>query len=117
MKFILIIASLCILSINARRISVSMRTMDGGYGGSYGMPSRQDDQEEEKPAYQAPASFPGGPFPFAGGWTSTNTQKSNALYFQDQLAWGNWRLLAGIRNERVNSFDTFSFEIANLKIR
>jgi iron complex outermembrane receptor protein len=60
------------------------------------------------PAYQAPASFPGGPFPFAGGWTSTNTQKSNALYFQDQLAWGNWRLLAGIRNERVNSFDTFS---------
>jgi iron complex outermembrane recepter protein len=56
------------------------------------------------PAYQAPASFPGGPFPFAGGWTSTNTQKSNALYFQDQLSWGNWRLLAGIRNERVNSF-------------
>jgi iron complex outermembrane recepter protein len=60
------------------------------------------------PVYQAPASFPGGPFPFAGGWTSTNTQKSNALYFQDQLSWGNWRLLAGIRNERVNSFDTFS---------
>ena len=55
MKFILIIASLCILSINAGRISKSMRTTDGGYGGSYGMPSRQDVQEEEKPEYQASA--------------------------------------------------------------
>jgi iron complex outermembrane receptor protein len=31
------------------------------------------------------------------------TQKSNALYFQDQISWGNWRLLGGIRNERVNT--------------
>jgi len=31
------------------------------------------------------------------------TQKSNAVYFQDQLSWGNWRLLAGIRNERVST--------------
>lgn len=31
------------------------------------------------------------------------TQKSNAVYFQDQLSWGNWRLLGGIRNERVST--------------
>jgi iron complex outermembrane receptor protein len=29
--------------------------------------------------------------------------KSNAFYFQDQISWGNWRLLAGLRNERVNT--------------
>ena len=55
MKFILIIASLCILSINAGGIRDSMKSMDSGYGGSYGMPSRQDGQEESKPAYSASA--------------------------------------------------------------
>jgi iron complex outermembrane receptor protein len=49
------------------------------------------------PAYQPPSSIT------LYGWTSAYTQKSNALYFQDQLSWGNWRLLAGLRNERVNS--------------
>jgi iron complex outermembrane receptor protein len=52
------------------------------------------------PAYQSPVAY-------AGGWTSSNIQKSNALYFQDQLSWGNWRLLAGLRNERVNSSDNY----------
>jgi iron complex outermembrane receptor protein len=51
------------------------------------------------PAYQSPVATP-------FGWTQSNIQKSNALYFQDQLSWGNWRLLAGLRNERVNSSDT-----------
>lgn len=41
-------------------------------------------------------------------WLWGNNQKSNAIYFQDQLSWGNWRLLAGVRNERVNSVNTYS---------
>jgi iron complex outermembrane receptor protein len=41
-------------------------------------------------------------------WLWGNNQKSNAIYFQDQLAWGNWRLLAGVRNEKVNSVNTYS---------
>lgn len=41
-------------------------------------------------------------------WLWGNNQKSNAIYFQDQLSWGNWRLLAGVRNERVNSINTYS---------
>jgi len=36
------------------------------------------------------------------------TQKSNAVYFQDQLSWGNWRLLGGIRSERVNTVNYLS---------
>ena len=52
------------------------------------------------PAYQSPVAY-------AGGWTSSNTQKSNALYFQDQLSWGNWRLLAGVRSETVNSVNNY----------
>jgi len=56
------------------------------------------------PAYQPPTSY-------FGSFGSANTQKSNALYFQDQLSWGNWRILAGVRNERVNSIaSTYSFD-------
>lgn len=51
------------------------------------------------PAYQPPVSTP-------YGWTYSSNQKSNAVYFQDQLSWGNWRLLAGIRSERVNSWSS-----------
>jgi iron complex outermembrane receptor protein len=60
------------------------------------------------PAYQSPTAV------IDYGWTSSNTQKSNAFYFQDQLSWGNWRLLAGVRNERVNSvaFDTFGTNLS-----
>lgn len=51
------------------------------------------------PQYQAQPSLSSYNYQF--GWQ--NNQKSNAVYFQDQIAWGGFRLLAGIRNERVNS--------------
>ncbi len=63
------------------------------------------------PSYQAPANFPGSPPPFAGGWTSSSIQKSNAVYFQDQLSWGNWRMLAGVRNETVNTSNLFNASV------
>lgn len=45
---------------------------------------------------------------YGAGWNWGNNQKSNAVYAQDQLAWGNWRLLGAVRSERVNSVDTYS---------
>jgi iron complex outermembrane receptor protein len=50
-------------------------------------------------AYSPTAAFYG----LQTSWLDNKTQKSNALYFQDQISWGGWRLLAGLRNERVNT--------------
>jgi len=51
------------------------------------------------PQYQAPPPLSAYNYQF--GWQ--NNLKSNAVYFQDQMAWGDFRLLAGVRHERVNS--------------
>ncbi|KQW03082.1 TonB-dependent siderophore receptor [Rhizobacter sp. Root1221] len=36
-------------------------------------------------------------------WNGTLKDRQQALYVQDQLAWGDWRLLAGLRHDRAES--------------
>ena len=61
------------------------------------------------PQYAPNPNDYGGPTMFGpAAWLWGNNQKSNAVYAQDQISWGNWRLLGAIRNERVNSTDTYS---------
>ena len=63
----------------------------------------------QNPQYLPNPNDYGGPTPFGpAAWLWGNNQKSNAVYAQNQLAWGNLRLLAARRNERVNS--TASYE-------
>ena len=47
------------------------------------------------PEINVPASF-----------GARNEARSRAFYLQDQISWNNWRFLAGLRNERVNSSAT-----------
>lgn len=43
------------------------------------------------------------PYPIGATGGSRRTARSSALYLQDQVAAGNWRLLGGLRHERVTS--------------
>jgi iron complex outermembrane receptor protein len=49
-----------------------------------------------------PQTYPN-PNDYVPFFTQSRVSKSNAFYFQDQISWGNWRLLAGLRNEQVNT--------------
>ena len=39
----------------------------------------------------------------AVGYGDSSTQRANAVYLQDQIKWGNWRLLAGWRHDDVET--------------
>ena len=42
------------------------------------------------------------------GWTQNTNSQSNAVYLQDQMSLGGFRVLGGIRSEKVNSTNTLN---------